>query len=78
MLVRTSAESRLLLAMLSEQGMTLSLMSFVLKVRESFLWKVILSRATLNDFQYRTLEGFLECSDEERTLERFNGYDIEL
>jgi len=67
-----------LLAMLSEQGMTLSLMSFVLKVRESFLWKVILSRATLNDFQYRTLEGFLECSDEERTLERFNGYDIEL
>jgi hypothetical protein len=75
MLVRTSAESRLLLAMLSEQGMTLSLMSFVLKVRESFLWKVIISKARLNDHQYQVLEGLLECSDEERTLERFDGYD---
>lgn len=62
-----------MLVMLSEQGMSLSLMSFVLKVRESFLWKVILSRATLNDFQYRTLEGFLK-SDEE--TKRFDGYDI--
>ena len=64
--------------MLSEQGMSLSLMSFVLKVRESFLWKVIISKARLNDHQYQVLEGFLECSDEERTLERFDGYDIEL
>jgi len=64
-----------LLMMLSEQEVSLSFMAFVLKVRESFIWKVILSRATLNDFQYRTLEGFLKCSDEERTLERFNGYD---
>ena len=72
MLVRRSGESKKLLSMMSEQGMTLSLMSFVLKVRESFLWKVILSRATLNDFQYRTLEGFL--SNEE--TKRFDGYDI--
>ncbi len=40
----------------------------------SDLTKVILSRATLNDFQYRTLEGFLKCSDEK--IERFDGYDI--
>ena len=78
MLVHRSGESKKLLMMLSEQGMSLSLMSFVLEVKEGFLWKVILSRATLNDFQYRTLEGFLKCSDEERTLERFDGYDIEL
>ncbi len=67
-----------MLAMLSEQGMTLSSMSFVLKVREFFIWKVSISRATLSDFQFRMLEGLLECSDEERTLERFDGYDIGL
>ncbi len=67
-----------MLAMLSEQGMTLSLMSFVLKVREFFIWKVSISRATLSDFQFRMLEGLLECSGEERTLERFDGYDIGL
>lgn len=65
-----------MLAMLSEQGINLSLMSFVLKVREFFIWKVSISRATLSDFQYRTLEGLLKCSDEEGTLERFDGYDI--
>ncbi len=72
MLVRRSGESKKLLMMLSEQEVSLSFMAFVLKVRESFLWKVILSRATLNDFQYRTLEGFL--SNEE--TKRFDGYDI--
>ena len=72
MLVRRSGESKKLLTMLSERGMTVSLMSYVLEVKEGFLWKVILSRATLNDFQYRTLEGFL--SNEE--IKRFDGYDI--
>lgn len=76
MLVHRSGESKKLLMMLSEQEVSLSFMAFVLKVRESFIWKVILSRATLNDFQYRTLEGFLKCSDEE--TERFDGFDIEL
>lgn len=63
---------------LSERGITVSYISFVLKVREFFIWKVSISRATLSDFQFRMLEGLLECSDEERTLERFDGYDIEL
>jgi hypothetical protein len=74
MLVRTSADSRKLLVMLSEQEVSLSFMAFVLEVKEGFLWKVILSKARLNDHQYQVLEGFLKCSDEK--IERFDGYDI--
>lgn len=65
MLIRTPAESKLLLELLSERDVSLSYMALVLKVKENFLWRVSIGKAQLNDYQYRTLKGFL--------IERFVG-----
>ena len=65
MLIRTSAESKLLLEILLERDVSLSFMALVLKVKENFLWRVSIGKAQLNDYQYRTLKGFL--------IERFVG-----
>jgi hypothetical protein len=65
MLIRTVGESKKLLELLSERDVSLSYMAFVLKVKENFLWRVSIGKAQLNDYQYRTLKGFL--------IERFVG-----
>ena len=59
MLQRTSVESKLLLEILLERDVSLSFMALVLKVKENFLWRVSIGKAQLNDYQYRTLKGFL-------------------